>query len=271
MIPSHPFVSASRFLSIVAVAFLLSSCQTTASKPCVPDNISRVDGNGECLVMKAFGNATTVDTMVIFIHGDGSGGGASDYLYSRAQRYGTGNVLGVGLIRPGYFDSYGNTSEGQNYRYDGDGYKPHIVDAVAGAVKNLKAHYKVKRVFLVGHSGGAAISGVILGRFPELVDSAVLAACPCHVPDWRIMRRGQNSWTQSLSPHEFAAAIPTSAKVIAITGSNDSNTQPVIAREYVETLKARGLDASFIDVPGTSHNGVTKVEAFYAAIDVLLR
>lgn len=259
------------FAIIAVIAIFLAGCQTSAAEPCVPDNVTRVAGKGECLVMKAYSDSGPVDTMVIFIHGDGSRGGPSDYLYSRAERYGKGNVLGIGLIRPGYFDSSDNRSTGESRRYDGDGYPPSIVDAVAGAVENLKAHYGVKRVFLVGHSGGAAISGNIIGRFPGLVDGALLAACPCHVPDWRIMRRGENNWTTSLSPHEFSESVPLSTKVIAITGDDDSNTRPVIARDYIETLKKRGVDATFIEVPDAGHNRVTKVDAFYEAVDALLK
>ncbi len=238
---------------------------------CAADNLSRVQGGGECLIIKTFGAAPDAKTLIVFIHGDGSGGGASDYLYDRAERYGRNGVVAVGLIRPGYFDGQDNQSTGKSYRSQGDGYRPKIVDAVADAVQNLKTHHKVNRVVLVGHSGGAAISGVILGRFPGLADAAVLAACPCHVPDWRYMRRGKNTWTSSQSPHEFADNVPATARVIAVTGDGDNNTYPVIAKDYVESLAKRGIDARFVEVPGASHNAVTRSDEFFAAIDALLK
>jgi len=116
-----------------------------------------------------------------------------------------------------------------------------------------------------------AISGVILGRFPRLADAALLAACLCHVPDWRIMRRGSNTWTKSLSPHAFIDAMPPVTRVIAVTGTDDSNTRPAIARAYIESLSARGIDARYVEVPGASHNAVTRSDEFYAAIDALLK
>lgn len=85
------------------------------------------------------------------------------------------------------------------------------------------------------------------------------------------MRRGSNTWTQSLSPHAFADAIPAGTRIIAITGGGDSNTQPIIAIDYVKRLTARGLDARYVEVPGASHNAVTRSDEFFAAIDALLK
>lgn len=70
-----------------------------------------------------------------------------------------------------------------------------------------------------------------------------VGACPCHVEDWRIKRRGRNTWTQSQSPHQFADNVPQTARVIAVT---------------------------FVEAPGADHNGVTSSDEFYAAIDALL-
>lgn len=256
-------------LTTLAVLFALTA--PAAADDCAVDNLTRVKGGDECLIIRTFGARAETTTLIIFIHGDGSGGGPSDYLYSRAERYGKSGVVAVGLIRPGYYDKGGSYSSGASYRSQGDGYRPHVVDAVADAVKNLKAFHDAKTVILVGHSGGAAISGVILGRFPGLADAALLAACPCHVEDWRIMRRGSNTWTRSLSPHAFVDAIPAGSRIVAITGADDSNTQPAIAIDYVKRLNARGLDARYVEVPGASHNAVTRSDAFFAAIDALLK
>ena len=170
-------------------------------------------GNGECLIIKTFGSPAKQNKLIVFIHGDGTSGGPSDYLYSSAFRYGSEGVISVGLIRPGYFDSARNHSSGYSKRFTGDGYGPSIIDAVAAAVKALKNFYNPDHVVLVGHSGGAAISGVILGKYPALANGAVLAACPCNVPRWRIMRRGRNNWSLSLSPHSYADAVPKGTKV----------------------------------------------------------
>ena len=175
--------------SVVAVTLVTAGCQTTSIESCAADNLTRVWANGECLVTQTYGSPTKQNKLIVFIHGDGTSGGPSEYLYSKAQRYGSEGVISVGLIRPGYFDSAGRYSTGYSKRFAGDGYGSSIIDAVAAAVQALKNFYNAEHVVLVGHSGGSAISGVILGKYPSLAAGAVLVACPCNVPKWRIMRR----------------------------------------------------------------------------------
>jgi len=251
-----------------SLALLLTACQTTTSStsaPCTPNNETSVAAGTGCLVIETHGTAKANPTLVIFIHGDGSRGGPSDYMYQYARSFGDDNVVSVGLIRPGYYDSQRNYSSGNSYR-DNDIYRVDVIDSVTAAVTSLKNHYKPKQVILVGHSGGAAISGVILGRAPGLVDAAVLAACPCDVPRWREMRRGHNTWTNSLSPQDFAKGVPTNARVIALTGAYDDNTRSVLAQDYVNSLNKRGIDATFTELPETTHNGVLRTDAFMDAV-----
>jgi pimeloyl-ACP methyl ester carboxylesterase len=260
------------FRTLSAAVLLLSVLAPPLhAEDCAADNLTRVRGADECLVIKTFGERAQETTLLVFIHGDGSGGGASDYLYKFAPRYAAKGTVVVGLIRPGYFDSNDNKSTGTSYRSAGDGYRAWVIESVAGAVTALKKFHGAAKVVLVGHSGGAAISGVILGRFPGLADAALLAACPCNVPEWRIMRRGKNNWTSSQSPHEFIDAIPAASRVIAVTGSRDNNTFPKIAVQYVESLQKRGIDARYVEVEGASHNSVTQSDAFHAAIAELLK
>ncbi|MEK9752067.1 MAG: alpha/beta hydrolase [Rhodospirillaceae bacterium] len=236
---------------------------------CAADNRTRVKAGEECLVIHAYGEPTEKTKLVVFIHGDGSSGGPSDYLFKMAASFGAAGVVSVGLIRPGYYDRNDNRSTGDSYR-DGDGYREDVIAAVTAAVTALKAHYKAARVVLAGHSGGAAISAVILGKHPGLVDAVVLAACPCNVPEWWIMKRGSNNWTWSLSPHDFIAGVATNAKIVAVTGGNDGNTRPVIAKDYVEKAKRRGITAEFIELPGVSDNGSARSQEFKDAVRRLL-
>lgn len=243
----------------------------TARPECAsPDNETRVAGGRECLVVRTFRspNAGAAPTLLIYLHGDGSSGGPSHYIYGRAQEGVADGVVSVALLRPGYFDRDGNRSTGDD-RGRRDGYTSHNVDAVAAAVKTLKAHHRASRVILVGHSGGAAISGVILGRHPGLVDGAVLGACPCEISRWRQMRGG-TPWNESFSPSSFAPGVPASAHVIAVTGDGDTNTFPALARDYVAMLTRRGVTARFVLVPGAGHDDVMRRPELKAAITEVL-
>ncbi len=260
----------------LAVALAAAAHQVAAAEPCAADNKALVAANDECLVIRTYGESAERTSLIIFIHGDGyrrdpSDYGPSDYMYRIAQKFGAKGVVAIGLIRPGYFDSKGNHSTGNSYRGDGDNYRPDVIATVAAAVKVLKNHYKAEYVVLAGHSGGSAISGVIIGKYPDLVNAAVLAACPCNVPDWRIMRRGRNDFPFSLSPHNFIDKIDKKTTVVAVTGGNDENTKPVSARDYVASLKGKGIDATFIEVPGTGHNGILKTNGYKTAITQLLK
>ena len=244
------------------------------NEPCLADNRTRVAAGNECLVIKTYGEAAERTSLIIFVHGDGyrrdpADYGPSDYMYRIARKYGAEGIVAVGLIRPGYFDSKGNHSTGNSYR-DWDNYRPDVVETVAAAVEALKKHYNAETVVLVGHSGGSAISGVILGKYPGLVDAAVLGACACNIPEWQISRRGQNKWKRSLSPHNYVDKIDKKTKVIAITGDKDDNTEPVFAKDYIASLKAKEIDASFIKVPGVGHNGIVKTIEFETAINETL-
>jgi len=245
-----------------------------ANEPCVADNKTRVAAGNECLVIKTYGEPAERTSLIIFIHGDGyrrdpADYGPSDYMYRNARKHGAKGIVAVGLIRPGYFDVKGNRSTGNSYR-KGDNYRPQVIATVAAAVKTLKKHYKADTVVLVGHSGGSAISGVILGQYPGLVDAAVLGSCACNIPEWRTSRRGYNNWTRSLSPHSYVDKIDEKTKVIAITGGDDKNTKSVFARDYVASLKAKEIDASFIEVPGVGHNGIVRTIEFETAINEML-
>ena len=85
------------------------------------------------------------------------------------------------------------------------------------------------------------------------------------------MRRGYNNWRLSLSPHDFIDKIDKNTTVVAVTGGNDGNTEPVLARDYVVSLKSKGIDATYIEVPGVGHNGIEKTSDYKTAISQLLK
>jgi pimeloyl-ACP methyl ester carboxylesterase len=189
------------------------------------------------------------------MHGDVSSGGPAKYHLDFAKKLAeqSRNLVAVAMIRPGYDDGAGNTSSGEHNNRS-DHYTADNVDAMADGVRRLRERYQASRVVLVGHSGGAATSALILGRKPGVADAAVLVACPCNVGEWR-RARGGRPWPRSESPHEWAGKVPSSTRVIAITGADDSNTKPGLAEEYVALLKKRGVDARFIAVASADHNG----------------
>jgi len=251
-------------VAIVLSTIVLASKSILSAGPCAEDFKTRVAANGECLVIRTFGVPAEKTTLAIFIHGDTRR--VADYMYPVAQAYGSKGVIAVGLIRPGYDDSAGNHSTGGGVPNGGDNYRSDIVETVAAAIKLLKEHYKAEYVLLAGRSGGAALSGIIIGKFPGLVNAVVLGACPCNVPRWRFLRKGTNRWLASLSPHDFVDSMAADAKIVAVTGSSDSITYPVLARDYVKALKGRGIDAVYIEAAGVGHGKIENSSEFRRSV-----
>lgn len=202
------------------------------------------------LAGKRLGAGTKVT--VVLLHGDVSRGGPADYLYpvaeGIAQRHPGASVFAV--LRPGYEDAAGQVSAGSNNGRR-DHYTEENNDLVAAALRAVKA--PGVPLVVLGHSGGAAQLGVVIARHPGLVDTAILAACPCDILRWREMQ-GRRPWDLSQSPRAFADDVPATTHVRALTGTADDNTNPVLAEDYVASLSGRGVDAVFQPVPGAGHD-----------------
>lgn len=225
-----------------------------AAKCANPDNLTYVKGGEICFSITTFrpfpsDAAKTKPTLIVFLHGDGSSGGPSDYMNSYATPPPEGTISIV-MLRPGYFARDGSRSSG----YDGgrrDHYTAANVDAIADAISTLRNKHESPWVVLVGHSGGAAIAGIIIGRHPLVADAALLISCPCDVVAWRDTRN--SDWPNSLSPSSYVSRVAKKTRVVAITGVNDDNTSPRFARNYVESLRNRGIKSRFKEVLYADH------------------
>lgn len=228
------------------------------------DMITRIAANGECLAIQSYWRNKLPKKhpiLLVFIHGDGiPGGGPSDYLKYQATKFSKNGVISVVLIRPGYYDSYGHYSTGESYAfscngYPCDSYRPHIVDTLAVAIKKLKQFYQARHVILIGHSGGAIMSSIILGRYSGLADGAVLASTTYNVHEWA-KQHGWETYVNSLSPNKYVNKIPKHDFVYIISGTKDTDTYPKMAKKYYEALLKLGVKTKFFVVNGGTHNSV---------------
>ena len=239
---------------------------------CPPSSVitDYVLGAGLCLAATTFGaeKAGDAPTLIVVVHGDISDGGAATYHTEFARTLARPRVVVVALIRPGYADAAGRASEGSTLGRT-DNYTAQNVSAIASAIDALKKHYRARRVIYVGHSGGAAIGGALIGRRPGLVDAAVLVSCPCDIPRWLYLHH-RPPWTRSLSPDFFVPRVPKMTQVIAITGADDANTFPTLAENYAAGLADRGVPARFIAVPGAAHGFSGMAKATRDTIEAML-
>jgi predicted alpha/beta hydrolase family esterase len=140
---------------------------------------------------------------------------------------------------------------------------------IGTAIERLRLRYKPNAVIIVSHSGGAAITAVLLGMKPQLADAAILVACPCDLAAWRA-GRSRMPWS-SENPMQWVEKVSPATKVIALTGSRDDTTVPALGKPYVEGLQARGIDAIFQLVPHAGHIDMVGSTAVSDATFRLLR
>lgn len=233
-----------------------------------PDNRSWVQGDGECLHIRTFTREVKEPNpvLMVFLHGDKSSGAPLGWELNYVQPFMAPSVAAVSLVRPGYPTEGGARSSGASVREDH--YTDRNITAVAGALKRLKEFHKARKLVLVGYSGGAATTGVIIGKFPGLVDAAVLLACPCDIARWRAAGR---PWNRSLSPSDFTGQVPAGVRVLALTGRRDTNANEALARDYVAKLKGRGVDAEFRPIADADHDSIARNPEVVAALTEFLK
>jgi pimeloyl-ACP methyl ester carboxylesterase len=197
--------------------------------------------------MKRYGTPEPA-AMVVWLHGDAPSGATVDYQYSLAEKtaanLSAGSVMSVALLRPGFADKRGASST-VDPLHGGrrDIYTQENILEVGAAIEKLRSKYRPKSVIIVGQSGGAATAAVLLGMRPQLAEAAVLVGCPCELVSWRKHRGGRTE------------KIPATTKIIALTGELDDVTPPELARNYIDILRSRDVDASFQVVTGATHSG----------------
>jgi pimeloyl-ACP methyl ester carboxylesterase len=262
-------------IHIVQVLFfttLIAISHSVAAQGCatLPQERSILDSKG-CLAVWPFPTQDAPNNgkkaqpnsrvLIVLLHGDSGGGLAQRHMDRWAKAANNLSRLHediVFVVRPGYSSPIGNSSGWANQR--DDDYTAENVERVAIALQNLKARYQASKVLLIGHSGGAAIAALVLGRHPTALDGAILLGCPCDVPLWRqhrgLQRGRQTPWPNSLNPMDVIDKIPTSKVVLAITGSRDDNTLPQFAEAWIASASARGINAKFLLVPDQDHTNI---------------
>jgi pimeloyl-ACP methyl ester carboxylesterase len=136
------------------------------------------------------------------------------------------------------------------------------IDDMADAITTLKRLYRPRKLVLVGHSGGATVASVILGRHPGLADGAVLVSSPCDLVGWRAAHHYRGAF-RSESPQRYIGHIPHDARVAVIVGAADTNTFAFLSERYVAALKTRGVSATLTEIPGADHDTAFASPAVY--------
>ncbi len=211
--------------------------------------------------------------LVLVLHGDAPFRPPS-YQYGMAKRIAIENtdVVTVGVLRPGYVDGEGNRSPGVKGKATGDNYTQEVVDAIWQLAQTLQQRYQARKVLLVGHSGGAAISANLLASYPEDFAGAFLISCPCDVPRWREHMKDftgeETLWSEpitSLSPMERVGEMNPAAQIHLIHGGDDRVVPAAIAADYASALRDKVEQVSYLLLQTLDHD-LFMADAVYKVI-----
>jgi pimeloyl-ACP methyl ester carboxylesterase len=265
---------ASLSLSFIAVADGSSADQSIGTAPSVlswreEGQAIWVQGPDGKLKVRAYPSAQLSEhpVLVLWIHGDLDPGAEPYELAQRIAHVAT-NVVLVALLRPGYSDADGDSSAGLKGYAAGDNYTAEVVDDVHAVIQELKTRFHARAVVVLGHSGGAGITGDLLGRHPEDADAAVLIACSCDPKGLmaRLMVEHPHDAPSglpnfSLTPLDLAGGVSLRTHVRKVIGSNDTVVLVPPSQAYARALQARGVDIRLTVVPNAGHVDVLQTEA----------
>jgi predicted esterase len=195
--------------------------------------------------------------LVVVLHGDLDA--AYHYVFAANAAKQIHGIVAAALVRPGYTDDAGDTSDGRKGDATGDNYTPEVLNQLDAAIHQLIAELHTSAVVLVGHSGGAAISADLLARDTGLAKAALLLSCPCDVPAWRKHMntlRPNPAWNEtitSVSPVDVVDKISPKTRMVLIVGEKDTTAPPEFTQEYASALRKQGIQPKVIVLPGQNH------------------
>ncbi|GIL40972.1 alpha/beta hydrolase [Roseiterribacter gracilis] len=268
-----------KFRGLAAALVLLGLTSSAHAQDGPPGETIWLKGATHRLKARAYRSPASSDhpQLVVVLHGDSPFRNPSyQYLFARRAAASNVDVVAVGLLRPGYTDGDGETSDGERGRTTGDNYTKDVVADVATAVDELKALFAARSVVLVGHSGGAAIVGNVIGTTPNLADGAMLVSCPCDLPAFRrhmFWKQWAPFWllpVDSLSPLALVDRVRPTTQVQLLVGSDDELTPPRFTQLYADMLKARGGNVSVTILPGQPHDILLEPPVF-ASLTAMLQ
>ena len=194
--------------------------------------------------------------LVVVLHGDL---GRVDYVLATNAANQIHGIIAAALVRPGYTDVDGDTSDGVKGGAFGDNYTPEVLDQMDAAIRQLKSQFHPSGVVLVGHSGGAAICADLIARDNGLARAALILSCPCDVPAWRKHMntlRPNPLWDKpvtSISPMSVVSEISPKTEILMMVGDKDDIAPPEFTERYAAALRKHGIEPHVTTLPGQGH------------------
>lgn len=125
-------------------------------------------------------------------------------------------------------------------------FSPEVIEAVDNVISGVKISTGIRRVRLVGFSGGGVVAALVAARRQD-VDSLVTVAAPLDVAAWSAFHQ-INPLRDSLNPTDFIREL-SQIRQVHLVGEKDMIVPPA----YAKAIQVRMPFARYIIVPGYTH------------------
>lgn len=260
-------------LRIALTVFLLVAGLVQASRCSEKEWIGSAGQRTKAEIFRS-ADAGAHPVLVVVLHGDLDA--SYHYVIAANAAKQIRGVVAAALVRPGYTDNAGDTSDGRKGYTTGDNYTPEVLDRLDSAIHQLIAQFHSSAVVLMGHSGGAAISADLLAWDNGLAKAALLLSCPCDLPAWRKHMnalRPNPLWSEpitSISPIDVVGEISPKTRVSLIVGEEDTTAPPEFTQEYASALRKHGIEPKVTVLPGLDHNHIVFEGAIIKELSALV-
>jgi predicted esterase len=245
---------AGKYISVLLMMVVMAQGQTGQTE--------WIGGASERVKAEIFrsADAGAAPVLVVVLHGDAPFVKPSyQYVFAANAVKNLHGVVVAALLRPGYTDKEGDTSDGDRGNTTADNYTPEVLDRLDVAIQRLKEELHPSAVVLVGHSGGAAISADLIARDQGLANAVLLVSCSCDVPAFREhMKTVAPSplWdapVRSISPLDVVGGISKTMRIGMVVGEKDNVAPPALTERYCAALKVRDIKVDVTVLSGKGH------------------
>ena len=220
---------------------------------------------------------STSPVLLVVIHGDAPFNKPEYHYIFAAKAVGAHrDVVAVGLLRPGYTDPEGNTSDGERGEAVGDSFHVTNTDAIADVIGVLQRRWNARKVVIAAHSGGGALTANVLGRHPALIDQALLVSSVYDVERWRQHMFEQTDEPifrgkiETLSPIEQVSGVSDQVDVTLMVGIRDEIAPPRFSEQYETAAREHGKNVKLVRLEGEGHD-IFLHPAVFAELGPMLR
>jgi len=201
------------------------------------------------------GNPLGSDTLTVYIEGDGAPwisptlppgdpsplNPVSLILASRDQRH---PVLYI--ARPCQYLNEAELASCYYKNWTTGRFSPEVIEAVDNLISRVKASDGIRRVRLVGFSGGGAVAALVAARRQD-IDSLVTVAAPLDIAAWSVFHQ-ISPLRDSLNPMDFIREL-SKIRQVHLVGEKDMIVPPA----YAKVIESKIPFARYIIVPGYTH------------------